>query len=73
MPVTITIDDVPEEVNRRLESRARARGQSLEDYLLGELELVVAQTLLEARMQDGHARGPLDSDVPGGTADSASA
>lgn len=72
MPVTIIIDDVSEEVRDRLESRARARGQSLEEYLLGELECIVSEHLREARMQDVDARNPLDSDAPGGTAGSAS-
>ncbi len=71
MPVTITIDDVSEVVHDRLESRAQARGQSLEEYLLGELESIASELLIEARMQDVDARGPLDSDAPGGTADSA--
>ena len=71
MLVTITIDDVPAEVHDRLESRAQARGQSLEEYLLGELEHIVSEHLSEARMQDVDASSPLDSDAPDGAADSA--
>ncbi len=69
MLVTITIDDVSDELHEKLESRARARGQSLEEYLLGHLERIASESSNESLMQSVRTRGPLAS---GGTADSAS-
>ena len=43
MPVTITIDDISEEVRDELASRAEVRGQSLEEFLLGELERMASR------------------------------
>ena len=38
MKVRIVIEDVPEEVRDGLVRRAELRGQSLQDFLLGEME-----------------------------------
>lgn len=38
MKVRIEIEDVPEEVRDGLGRRAELRGQSLQDFLLGEME-----------------------------------
>ena len=43
IPVTITIDDISEDVRDELASRAEARGQSLEEFLLGELERMASR------------------------------
>ena len=43
MHVTVTIDDISEEVRDELASRAEARGQSLEEFLLGELERMASR------------------------------
>lgn len=44
----IQVKDVPIDVHQRLSARARTRGQSLQQYLLGELErLAVAPTSAE--------------------------
>ena len=42
MAVQITIRNVPTEVRDVLKSRAAAGGQSMQTYLLGELERIVA-------------------------------
>ncbi len=40
---TIRIRDVPDETSRALKARAATQGRSLGDYLLGELEQIVAR------------------------------
>ena len=48
----ITIRNVPEDLNERLKSRARERGQSLQQFLLRELSDVAARSPLEARLRE---------------------
>ena len=43
MTVKITIRDVPEEMRDELAFRASERGQSLQKYLMGELERIVSR------------------------------
>lgn len=43
MPVKITIRDVPEEVRDKIAARAASRRQSMQEFLLGELERLVAK------------------------------
>ena len=43
MPVQITIRDVPEDVRNELASRAALRGQSMQEYLRGELERMASR------------------------------
>lgn len=47
MPVQVTIRGVPEEVRDRLKMRAAARGQSMQEYLRGELERLAAKPTVE--------------------------
>ena len=47
MSVQITIRGVPEEVRDRIAARAAARGQSMQEYLRGELERLVAKPSVE--------------------------
>lgn len=47
MGVQITIRGVPEEVRDELKARAAARGQSMQEYLRGELERLVAKPTIE--------------------------
>ena len=54
MSVMIQIRNVPNELHRRLKSRAALAGQSLSDYLLKELRQVAEQPTLDelrARLQ----------------------
>ncbi|HVD13214.1 MAG TPA: hypothetical protein VNK73_02055 [Actinomycetota bacterium] len=60
MPRTIQIRNVPDDVHRALRTRAAAAGQSLSDYLLGELTRVaerppVADVLARAEARHGGA------------------
>ena len=48
----ITIRNVPEDVNARLKEQARARGQSLQQFLLRELEEAANRTPLEQRLRE---------------------
>ena len=50
MPVTITIDDVPESVRDELESIAAARGQSLRDFLREELGRITLRHAHEPKL-----------------------
>lgn len=43
MAVDITVDDVPESVRDRLAEKAADRSQSLDDYLLEELQRIAAR------------------------------
>ena len=60
MARTIQIRNVPDDVHRTLRARAAAAGQSLSDYLLGELTRVaerppVADVLARAEARHGGA------------------
>ena len=61
MPVKITIRNVPKEVRDKIAARAAARRQSMQGYLLGELERLVAmpsvETLLEGIRERKAATG----------------
>ena len=58
MTVMIQIRNVPEELHRRLKSRAALAGMSLSDYLLGEIRQVSERpTLAELRARlERHAQ-----------------
>ena len=47
MSVQVTIRGVPEEVRDRIAARAAARGQSMQEYLRGELVRLVAKPSVE--------------------------
>lgn len=47
MSVQITIRGVPEEVRDQIAARAAARGRSMQEYLRGELERLVAKPSVE--------------------------
>ena len=47
MSVQITIRGVPEEVRDQIAARAAARGQSMQEYLRGELERMVSKPSIE--------------------------
>lgn len=48
----ITIRNVPDDVNENLKRQARARGQSLQQFLLRELEEAAHRTPLEQRLRE---------------------
>ena len=66
MPVQITIRGVPDEVRDELASRAARQGQSMQQYLLGELERIASKPDVEAWLADARA---LRSSGPKVTAD----
>lgn len=47
MSVQITIRGVPEDVRDKIAARAAARGQSMQEYLRGQLERLVAKPSVE--------------------------
>lgn len=54
---TIQVRDVPEETSRLLKARAAGRGQSLSEYLLGELVVLAARPTLDELTLRVQARG----------------
>ena len=56
MSVQITIRGVPEEVRDQIASRAAARGQSMQEYLRGELVRLVAKPTVDEWLKDARAR-----------------
>ena len=56
MEVQITIKKVPEEVRDELAARAARRSQSMQAFLLGELERIVSKPSVEMLMDKAHAR-----------------
>ncbi|MYC93813.1 MAG: hypothetical protein F4X14_02485 [Caldilineaceae bacterium SB0661_bin_32] len=56
MPVQITIRNVPEEVRDELAKRAALQGQSMQEFLRGELERIASRHSLAAWLQGVRAR-----------------
>lgn len=56
MAVQITIGGVPEEVRDELAARAALKRQSMQAYLLGELERIVSKPSVETLMEETRAR-----------------
>ncbi len=56
MPIQITIDDVPEELQDELAARAALKGLPLEEYLRREVERVVSLPSIDAWLRDVRAR-----------------
>ncbi len=52
MPVQITIRDVPDDVRNELASRAALRGQSMQEFLRGELERIASRPSADALMAE---------------------
>jgi len=61
MSVQITIRDVPEEVRDRLKVRAASRGQSMQQYLRGELTRLVEKPTVEEWVESVRARKRLST------------
>ena len=56
MAVQITIRGVPEEVRDEIAARAARRRQSMQAFLLGELERIVSKPSVEELMEEARAR-----------------
>ena len=56
MSVQITIRGVPEEVRDQISARAAARGQSMQEYLRGELVRLVAKPSVDEWLKAVRAR-----------------
>lgn len=56
MSVQITIRGVPEKVRDQIAARAAARGQSMQQYLRGELERMVAKPSLDEWLREVRTR-----------------
>lgn len=52
MPVQINIRNVPEEVRNELASRAARRGQSMQEFLRGELERIASRPSNDVLLQE---------------------
>jgi antitoxin FitA len=63
MPKMIQVRNVPDELHAELVKRARARGQTLTDYLQELLEREVARPLPEEVFRTVAAREPVDLPV----------
>jgi len=60
MSVMIQIRNVPEDLHRRLKSRAALSGQSLSEYLLGQIREVAERPTLEELRERIRTRGSVD-------------
>jgi len=63
MPVSVTIRDVPDEIRDELAARAARAGQSLQEYLRGQLTELAAKpspdlfwARVQARVETTHSR-----------------
>ncbi|WP_419934792.1 FitA-like ribbon-helix-helix domain-containing protein [Candidatus Palauibacter sp.] len=63
MSVQITIRGVSEEVRDRLKVRAASRGQSMQKYLRGELERMVAKPTLDEWLRKVRARKQVSTNL----------
>ena len=52
MAVQITIKNVPEEVRDGLKARAASEGKSMQELLLGELELIASQVSMKTWLKE---------------------
>ncbi len=59
MPVQITIRNVPEEVRDELARRAALQGQSMQEFLRGELERIASRPSITAWLQEVRERKAL--------------
>lgn len=59
----IQIRNVPDDLHRRLKSRAAMAGMSLSDYLLGEIKEISERPTLEELRERLHQRKPVSADI----------
>lgn len=63
MSKMIQIRNVPDDLHRRLKSRAAMAGMSLSDYLLGEIKEISERPTLEELRERLHQRKPVSADI----------
>jgi len=63
MGASIQIRNVPEHVSRRLKAMAAAQGQSLSEFLLGEVTVLANRPTLKELTERISHRSPLDIDA----------
>ncbi len=56
MSVQVTIRGVPEDVRNELASRAALRGQSMQEFLRGELERIASRPTVDAWLHEVRRR-----------------
>jgi hypothetical protein len=66
MPKMIQVRNVPDRLHRELVKRARARGETLTQYLQGLLEREVSRPLATDVLARVRARAPVKLDRPAG-------
>lgn len=59
----IQLRNVPDDLHRRLKSRAAMAGMSLSDYLLGEIKEISERPTLEELRERLHQRKPVSADI----------
>ncbi len=64
MTKAIRIQNVPDELHRKLKIRAAQEGMTLSDYLLSEVEQIAGKPTLRELMERLRQREPVDLDEP---------
>jgi len=64
MPKTVRIRNVPDALHRKLKVRAAAAGQTLSDYLLGEMQQLAARRTREEMLARIHGRSRVTLKTP---------
>ena len=64
MSKMIQIRNVPEELHRKLKTRAASSGMSLSDYLLSEIEQVAEKPTMSEWLERVRSREPIKPDEP---------
>lgn len=57
---TLQVRDVPDDLSRVLKARAARAGQSLSEYVLGELRVIASRPTIDELTERIAARGPVD-------------
>jgi plasmid stability protein len=63
MSTMIQIRNVPEELHRKLKSRAAATGMSLSDYLLRQIQATAEKPTMEELLARLKTREPVTTDI----------
>jgi plasmid stability protein len=64
MSKMVQVRNVPDALHRKLKARAAVAGQSLSDYLLGELGRIAARPTREEMLARIHGRMPVRLQTP---------
>lgn len=57
---TLQVRDFPDDLSRVLKARAARAGQSLSEYVLGELRVIASRPTIDELTERIAARGPVD-------------